>query len=206
MKPHDLLKIKDVNLFLASHKDPKWIKESLICAPYVVVRRSPINNKKIPIGIRGTSRNHRFASFIHSSEVESTVTPEDLVAKKTWKHSSRYNELVILQALEAVDEIVKEYGFIWGPTGSAGFELASGTPTLTEMSDLDLVIRAPEFLVAEEAVQLFTELSSLGIRADIQIETPNGAISLAEYVRGDKQVLLRTMDGPVLTGNPWHLS
>jgi hypothetical protein len=46
--------------------------------------------------------------------------------------------------LQAVAPLCEATGYVWGPTGSAGFELASGCPTVTQTSDLDLLMRAPD--------------------------------------------------------------
>jgi phosphoribosyl-dephospho-CoA transferase len=88
-----------------------------------------------------------------------------------------------------------------------GFELASGVPTATTSSDLDLLVRAPQPLSWETAEALLTHLAKASVRIDAQIETPSGAIALAEYVQrgpdGQTRMLLRTTDGPRLVCNPW---
>jgi phosphoribosyl-dephospho-CoA transferase len=88
-----------------------------------------------------------------------------------------------------------------------GFELASGVPTATTSSDLDLLVRAPQPLSWEMAEALFTHLAKVSVRIDVQIETPSGAFALAEYVRrgpdGQTMILLRTTDGPRRVYNPW---
>ena len=91
----------------------------------------------------------------------------------------------------------------YGPTGSIGFELASGLPTATSTSDLDLLIRAPERLPMPVAQELITIFSGSPCRVDAQLETPRGAISLAEYVWGQTPLLLRQNGGPVLVDDPW---
>jgi phosphoribosyl-dephospho-CoA transferase len=109
--------------------------------------------------------------------------------------------------LRAVAPIIEAHGVDWGPTGSAGFELASAMPTLTRDSDLDIVVRAPTPLPRDEAAALFDALShaaqEAGTRIDAQIETPDAAFSLAEFARPNLRVMLRHADGPRLVIDPW---
>ena len=90
----------------------------------------------------------------------------------------------------------------WGPTGSVGYELASGLPAVGESSDLDLILRSPEPLPRATAREILEDLSSLPARADAQIDTGIGSVALAEWAAG-KEVLLRRASGPVLTEDPW---
>jgi phosphoribosyl-dephospho-CoA transferase len=94
-------------------------------------------------------------------------------------------------------------GLIWGPTGSAGFELATGVPAAGAASDLDVVVRAPEFWPLERAREVAEDLAPLPARVDAQLDTPAGAVTLAEYACGG-HVLVRTPDGPRLTRDPWR--
>jgi phosphoribosyl-dephospho-CoA transferase len=98
-------------------------------------------------------------------------------------------------------------GFVWGPTGSTGFELATQVPTVTVLSDLDLLIRTPERLPYDAARQMLSHLHALaqraGIRVDAQLETPAGGIALAEWAAGKTRVMARHAKGPQLVANPW---
>jgi phosphoribosyl-dephospho-CoA transferase len=47
-------------------------------------------------------------------------------------------------------------------------------------------------------------LRRLPVRVDVQIETPSGAIALAEYAANLARVALRTQFGPRLVENPWQ--
>jgi phosphoribosyl-dephospho-CoA transferase len=203
VKPHDLLRVKDITQLITISTEPEWVKEELTLAPYVVVRRAPIENGKIPVGIRGKSRDQRFAAFLKWNAVAEHVAPEQFVSQKAWKKSPRYHQIHALRVLDLVDEIFLSYQLSWGPTGSVGFELASGMPTVTAKSDVDIVVRAPDFLSVETAKKIVRELSHFPVRIDPQIETPNGAISLIEYSRGENPILLRTAEGPQLIANPW---
>jgi phosphoribosyl-dephospho-CoA transferase len=97
--------------------------------------------------------------------------------------------------------------FSWGPTGSVGFELVSRKPVVTATSDLDLLIRAPKTLSRERATQMLSELESharhVGIRVDVQLETPAGGVALAEWAAGKPRVMARHARGPSLVADPW---
>ncbi|WP_227938320.1 malonate decarboxylase holo-ACP synthase [Alkalihalobacillus deserti] len=204
VKTHDLIKVKGLPSFLDTATSEEWVKEAIIYAPFVVVRRAPIEKGKIPIGVRGAARNQRYAAFLDINEVEAVFSPEMLANQKGWIRNKRFNDILVLQDLSLVDDILTNDQLTWGPVGSAGFELASGLPTLTMKSDLDLIIRLPYPLLLEKAKQLYDELSEVNVRIDVQLETPSGSVALAEYCRGQTQLLLRTNDGPVLTRNPWQ--
>jgi phosphoribosyl-dephospho-CoA transferase len=95
----------------------------------------------------------------------------------------------------------------WGPTGSAGFELATGMPTISASSDLDVLVRTPDEMTPGDAVTLLATLEAeaarAGIRIDVQLETPAGAIALAEWAAAKPSTMLRTPSGPRLVANPW---
>jgi len=91
----------------------------------------------------------------------------------------------------------------WGPAGSVAFELASGCPTATPVSDVDLVLELDAPLDVEAAAALYGELLQLPARADLLLETPRGALALAEYARGRAPLLVRTAEGPRLLHDPW---
>jgi hypothetical protein len=57
---------------------------------------------------------------------------------------------------------------------------------------------------AAEARHLAARLESLQARVDVQLETVEGALALAEVARGEPCVLLRTDSGPRLV--PWPLT
>jgi phosphoribosyl-dephospho-CoA transferase len=103
-----------------------------------------------------------------------------------------------------VADVLEAGELAWGPVGSVGFELASGQPTVTGSSDLDVIISAPGRLSQASTLMLSTRLSSLPVRVDIQVETPFGAFALLEYAREMFRVVLRTPDGPRLVQDPWE--
>lgn len=198
LKPHDLLRIAP-----SSWSDaPAWVEAALIRAPFAVVRRAPFSNGRIPIGLRGSTRSERFGTWVDENQVLNTTKPEDLLAIEPRR------DLPAFALLRQIIPICSATALPWGPTGSAGFELASGMPTLSETSDLDLVIRMPTPMRETDATALFDTLTQAArtqhIRIDIQAETPNGAFSLAEYARPHRHILLRHADGPRLVADPWH--
>jgi phosphoribosyl-dephospho-CoA transferase len=135
--------------------------------------------------------------------VAACVTPENLVARRVWHHAPRARRVGSLRVLDAVDELLSFFGLAWGPTGSVGFELATGVAAAGTTSDLDVVVRAPEPWPLESARKIADHLNRLPTRVDAQLDTPAGAVMLAEYTRGDR-VLLRTLDGPRLVHDPWR--
>ncbi|GGE12602.1 hypothetical protein GCM10011571_12520 [Marinithermofilum abyssi] len=157
----------------------------------------------VPAGVRGRTRDLRFAAYIPTHAIVERITPEQLAAKKIWRTCPRTRQIGALGVLESVDELLTARGLTWGPTGSVGFELASGVPTATATSDLDLVIRVTNHLSVEMARQLVQAFTRLPVRVDGQLETPGGAVSLAEYARGEPPVLFRTRTGPRLVNTPW---
>jgi len=181
---------------------PAWVPESLARVPWVVVRRARTQAGLIPVGVRGRARGERFAAWLAPDAVAARVTPEYLADARRWRHVPRARRVGSLRVLDAVDELCTSLGLAWGPTGSVGFELATGVAAAGAASDLDVVVRAPEPWSLENAREIAGDLARLPVRVDVQLDTPGGAVALAEYSRGGR-VLLRTPDGPSLTHDPW---
>jgi phosphoribosyl-dephospho-CoA transferase len=196
--PHDLVEIDTKNLI--SHTPiPDWAIESLSVAPYVVVRRAHAPSGQIAIGIRGKSRGERFAAFLPEHAIIRQLKPEHL----TGKHLLKYRQSPVFVSLEIAGEILDRYNLVWGPGGSAGFELASGVETVTAKSDLDLIVRAINPIPINIAVKILSELQRCPAKADVQVETAEGAFSLVEYAKNSFPILLKTQYGPLLIENPW---
>ncbi|MGG1662113.1 malonate decarboxylase holo-ACP synthase [Brevibacillus sp. NRS-1366] len=202
---HDLLKINNIECIASDEEAPKWVHEALLQAPWVVVRRAPLQNGMIPVGVRGENRIQRFGAYIPSSAIVMKVTPEQLVSQAGWRTSERFTTIRAFQILDIVSFYYSRYDWSWGITGSVGFELASSIPTARPNSDLDIVIRMPQPLDRKKAGVLHGWNTQLPIRIDVQLETPLGAVALAEYARNEKQVLLRTSSGPTLVDTPWSV-
>jgi phosphoribosyl-dephospho-CoA transferase len=205
VSPHDLLQLAPGTPDFPDA--PAWVAASLTRAPFVVVRRAVSVNGLIAVGIRSEIRSERFGSWLDPRFVAEVVKPESLGPAKPATTRANLPAFVLLQAIAPLCEAT---GCTWGPTGSAGFELASGYPTVTQTSDLDLLMRAPEPLDRAAAKTLFDALSQAaldhGTRIDMQIQTHDGAFSLAEYAHPGARVMLRCADGPKLVADPWQTS
>jgi phosphoribosyl-dephospho-CoA transferase len=203
VRPHDLLRLADGTGLSHEKSVPAWVPTSLAQAAYVVVRRAHAPAGLIPVGVRGRTRAERFAALLALDAVAARVTPEDLVCARGWRNMVRARWIRSLRVLEAVDELFAALGLVWGPTGSVGFELATGVAAASTDSDLDVVVRVPEPLPLRNAREIADDLNRLPVRVDAQLDAPAGAVTLADYVRGGR-ILLRTSDGPILTRDPWR--
>ena len=203
MRPHELLRLASGAGLRHEGSAPAWVSASLARAPWVVVRRARTQAGLIPVGARGRTRGERFAALLAPDAVAARVTPEDLAAARGWRHMPRARCVRSLGILDAVDDLFASLGLAWGPTGSVGFELATGVAVAGTASDLDVVVRAPEPWPLERAREIARHLTRLSTRVDAQLDTPAGAVMLVEYARGGR-VLLRTPDGPRLIHDPWR--
>lgn len=199
---HDLLQIDPECVNVERLTERAWVTVALKSWPWVVVRRDAAPEDQIPVGVRGTTRVHRWGGFVARNQVRRVLRPEDLLMR------SRSSKLVLrtpaLQALRQIDERWRHLDFLWGPAGSVGVELASGQPSTNESSDLDLIIRAPARISRERARFLWNGTKGLAVRADVRVETPHCGFSLEEYACGSSgRILLRYPDGPKLGGDPW---
>jgi phosphoribosyl-dephospho-CoA transferase len=147
---------------------PAWVERSLQEAPFVVVRRANLFDGMIPVGVRGSSRQQRSAAYLAPKSIRNRITPEQLAANQGWLTNARTEEIPGFKVLAGIEEKLANLPLAYGPTGSIGFELASGLPTATSTSDFDLLIRAPERLPMQLA-----GLSQLGL-----IEIHRGASML----------------------------
>lgn len=203
LKPHDLVRFRNLDSIIFDPPTPGWAIESLMRAPFAVVRRAKILRSAVPVGIRGSSRNQRIAATIELDNIIQCISPEELALNKNWRTNKHLQEIGISNALEFVNSILTQERINWGPTGSIGFELASGIFTATEKSDLDITIRTSEFLPIETSKELMVKLLQAPVKVDVQLETIIGCVILAEYARGESKIILRTSDGPRLVKNPW---
>lgn len=205
VRPHDLLLLDSEEAFVSCTPSGAWVKTALAMSRTVVVRRDVVPEGMIPVGVRGATRSERCAGVVPTHSVLQVISPEYLVASRAWRRMARHSQIPVFAYLDYVFEAWKSYGLPWGPTGSVGFELATGIPAARPESDLDLRIVARERLSREVAQSLLAAVLSEKIRIDVQIETPRGAISLVEYVRGSATMLLRTKIGPFLIKDPWSM-
>ncbi len=202
---HALLRIAAAEVLQCDTHLPEWVVQALRRAPWVVVRRAGVREGLIPIGVRGAARSMRFAAWLPPGEVREAVNPRELAARRGWRAHPRAARVPALAALGRVEECLQRAGLgsCWGPTGSVGFELASGCPTATPHSDLDLMLHADAPLPSEAAAAVLTEFISLPARVDVLLETPYGAVALAEYLSAPRPILLRTATGVRPSTDPW---
>ena len=200
--PHDLLRIDSSCLAQSVVTDDAGdsfaIHQYLDQTPFAVVRRAPFHNGQIPIGVRGHTRSQRYAAWLTPHAVSEVITPMSLLASDSTRSEPAF------AALRTLRQQWRSLVFSWGPTGSVGFELASGVATVIPTSDLDILLSAPHAISRVEAQTLYATTVDLGCRVDIQIETPHGAFALQEFVDNSATLLLRTLCGPVLVRDPWH--
>jgi phosphoribosyl-dephospho-CoA transferase len=196
--PHTLLRIAGAGVLRAAGEAPGWIQESLSRAPWVVVRRARRGGGCLPVGVRGDTRAARFGAYVDARDIQEAVTPQDIAAARLWSRTSRRDELPAMAVLPAVEAILLAHGLgdAWGPTGSVGFELVSGHPAAHRDSDLDIAVRMRVAPSATEARALVAVLALLPVRIDVLVETPPGALALAECAGSQDRRVLRTADGP----------
>jgi phosphoribosyl-dephospho-CoA transferase len=201
---HDLalLSLSDTTVDAACLVEPDWIKNALQKCPWVVVRRSLAPNQTISIGVRGSERRQRWGGFARYSQIVRLATPQELRSDLSAKN--RLN-LPAMRTLQFLESELSLFSLGWGPGGSVGYELASGTQVVHPKSDLDLVIRAPERFARKFAKELSTILLASPGKIDCRIETPWCGFSLEEYARAETpSLLVRTPAGPRLSKDPWQ--
>nr|WTB34024.1 malonate decarboxylase holo-ACP synthase [Streptomyces sp. NBC_00830] len=192
-RPHDLFRIADPGAHLTG-SEPAWVRSSLAAAPWVVVRRSTAPAGQLAVGVRGRARHERHALLMPIEAAIVCRRPEDLRPVE----ASGPARTPALSALREAGPILHDLGLPWGPTGSVGFELATGRPTTTATSDLDLLIRTESLPSPVWAAELISRLSALSARVDCQLQTASGAVALAELATGQQTLVLRTGSGPQL--------
>ena len=203
-KTHDLLRLSCLELEQADAVKPEWLDAVLKACPWVVVRRAVSHGKQVPVGVRGKERAQRWAAFVNPEQIAQIVSPNQL--RESLVESSR-RSLPAFHSLRFLGMKAALKGLEWGPGGSAGFELASGRPTVTQASDLDIVIRALEPFDRAFANSICVQLESVSTRVDVLIETPYCGFSLDEYAHSQlDKVLVRTDTGRFLAADPWDVS
>jgi len=203
LKTHDLLRLSCLELEHADAVKPEWLDVVLKACPWVVVRRAVSHGKQVPVGVRGKERAQRWAGFVNPEQIAQIVSPNQL--RESLVESSRRG-LRAFHSLRFLGPKAAMKGLDWGPGGSAGFELASGRPTVTEASDLDIVIRAREPFDRAFAKSICIQLEGLSARVDVLVETPCCAFSLDEYAHSQlDRLLVRTDTGRILAADPWDI-
>jgi phosphoribosyl-dephospho-CoA transferase len=203
---HALLRVTDLDALVWDPCRPDWAPAALTRAPWAVVRRPAPRLGQWPVGVRGGLRSQRGAAWLPGRAVQECITPQMLAAKRTWRHHPSIAATPAGAALDEAAAILAVHGHAgrWGPGGSVGFELASGVPSTTSGSDLDIVLSADEPMARADATRLHADLSKLPVHIDLLLETPQGAVMLAEYATSAGVTLLRSARGPRLVWDPWR--
>jgi phosphoribosyl-dephospho-CoA transferase len=177
---------------------PGWVVESISAGQPVVVRRAITASNQVAVGVRGRLREQRYATSMAVAAISHQVRPEDLC------HVESTRKLPSLRALAQLRPMLDACGWVWGVSGSAGFELASGFTALHERSDLDLILRTPQPLSRTQARALMMLLGSAECLVDMQLQTPNGAVALREWAGPSQRVLLKNAHEACLVSDPWN--
>nr|WP_256679632.1 malonate decarboxylase holo-ACP synthase [Pseudomonas sp. PB120] len=177
---------------------PTWVVDSVSAGQPVVVRRALSAPDVIAVGVRGRSREQRYATVMAVDAVQRRVKPEDLC------QASIDRDLPAVHALQQLRPMLNRCGWVWGVSGSAGFELASGIVALHEGSDLDLILRTPQVLERLKAQELLKILDRAQCQVDMQLQTPFGAVALREWAGPARRVLLKNAREACLVIDPWN--
>lgn len=194
-RPHDLLWGMTPTQLPADA--PAWVRQVLATGQPVVVRRALVADGQVAIGVRGASRDQRFATTLELSRVLRRVSPEQLVERLP------SGGLPAFKALALLKPFLDELGLAWGVTGSVGYQLASGVEAAHVESDLDLLLRTPQPLSRQLAGELQQLMDEAPCRIDMQLETPSGGIALREWAGGSARILLKCATGARLIEDPW---
>ena len=205
-RPHDLLWVGDASDLMPIDALPAWASTTWLAVAPVVVRRGPMLRGRVPVGLRGATRNERCAAHVAADRITRKVTPHDIARHVSSRLPLRESRLPCLRTLARLAGALNASTLSWGVTGSVGFTLASGLDVLRADSDLDLLVRAPDRGDAEALRNLGLSTRDGESRVDVQVETPCGAFALKEWLRTGGTVLLKTAHGPVICDDPWHLN
>ncbi|MBI6949623.1 malonate decarboxylase holo-ACP synthase [Pseudomonas koreensis] len=178
---------------------PQWAVESLAAGQPVVVRRAVSAEGWVAVGIRGVLREQRLAAFMPVDSIACRVSPEALCQVECER------DLPVMQALKRLRPMLDDCGWVWGVSGSVGFELASGFTAMHAASDLDLILRTPQMITRNQARRLVEFFDQAVCRVDMQLQTPFGAVALREWASGSARVLLKNQHQACLVADPWNL-
>lgn len=203
-RPHDLAWITQEQASQALGMDaPDWARRALAFGLPVVVRRGLRDALTLPVGIRGNSRDKRFAARIPATALHDRTTPESLSLALERMDPLRSAMIPAMAAVSEAALIFDPLNLSWGIGGAVGYELATQTPATHEHSDIDLLLRLPARPDRAELQELAERLRGLSARCDIQIETPLGGLALADWLSGAERVMIKSDQGPYLVADPW---
>lgn len=177
---------------------PLWAVESLAAGQPVVVRRALSAEGFVAVGVRGVLREQRLAAFMAVDSIACRVSPEAL------GHVDSERDLPVMHALKQLRPMLDDCGWVWGVSGSVGFELASGFTAMHAASDLDLILRTPQLITRNQARKFVAIFDQAVCRVDMQLQTPFGAVALREWASGSARVLLKNEYQACLVTDPWN--
>ena len=177
---------------------PLWAVESLSAGQPVVVRRALSDEGFIAVGVRGVLREQRLAAFMAVDSIACRVSPEALCQVDSER------DLPVMQALKQLRPMLDDCGWVWGVSGSVGFELASGFTAMHAASDLDLILRTPQMITRNQASKFVALFDQAACRIDMQLQTPFGAVALREWAGGSARVMLKNAHQACLVIDPWN--
>ncbi|MES1955774.1 phosphoribosyl-dephospho-CoA transferase [Salinisphaera hydrothermalis EPR70] len=198
-RPHDLVQIAPEAL---PDDAPAWARAVLANGEPVVVRRGRRDGNRLPVGVRGASRDRRHALQVAPEHIcGAVITPESLVESAA---PQRAADVPALAALVELRALMTPWAGAWGIGGAVGYELASGVAACHEDSDIDLLLRLLERPDTAALRRLAAQLAELPVRCDLQMETPAGGVALADWLSEAADVLVKSDQGPYLAADPWR--
>jgi phosphoribosyl-dephospho-CoA transferase len=202
VRTHDLLEIDAKPFIDCNASAPEWVVKTLQKTPFVVARRGQAFERRIPVGIRGSDRSQRWAAMCPQQLVKKILPPPRLLMLSVSK--SREDAIPAFRALNLMKERWRDLDFFWGPGGSVGFELATGSDVVKAESDLDIIVYAPRQVPRDMAKVLYAQTLNLAAAVDVRVEAPLCGFSLKEYAwSGPRELLLRKPTGIALGTDPW---
>lgn len=202
LRAHDLLWVSETPMAADGAPLPDWaIAACRQGAPVVVRRALRGSNGAVPVGLRGGARHERCAAAVAANAITRVLSPEALATATA--SIAPDASFAALRTLRALAPKLDALGWTWGPTGGAGFALASGLAVLHADSDLDLVLRMPHAPSAAQRDQLVHVLAETECRVDLQIDTGRGGFAWRDWLTSPRQTLLKTDHGPHLVADPW---
>jgi phosphoribosyl-dephospho-CoA transferase len=76
-RTHDLLEIAPERVLSLQAFAPAWAAEVLQRVPFLVVRRGQASGQTVPVGVRGTERNQRWAAECNPALVKASQHPRN---------------------------------------------------------------------------------------------------------------------------------
>jgi phosphoribosyl-dephospho-CoA transferase len=200
LQVHDLVQIDPDSL--SDIAPPCWVLPTLHFCPWVVVRRVSAPPGEIAVGVRGDTRDKRWAGFVCEDSVRSVIRPMDSLG--VYGYPTFVPRTPAMIVLQQVIDRWQDLDLSWGPTGSVALELASGQNITTEFSDLDIEICAASRMSVAHARSLWQRVVDLRPNVDVRVETPECGFSLQEYASvSSSPILLRYRDCVRLGCDPW---